>query len=226
MKNKYEKNFFSEIVKNSINLSDVAKKLGLNPGHGNRQTIKKYINLYNLNTTHFGYRNTNSNLNIINKRDLIDILIENSNYSSNHLKKRLYKEGLKERKCEKCGQGEIWNGEKISLILDHVNGNRNDNRLENLRILCPNCNAALNTHCNKNKTRYKYKIDNFCKCGKKISKGSDMCVECYSIFQRKVERPDNETLIKEINELGYTGTGRKYGVSDNAVRKWLKAVIA
>lgn len=49
-----------------------------------------------------------------------------------------------------CGQGEEWNGKKMSLILDHINGVHNDNRLENLRIVCPNCNATLDTHCGKN----------------------------------------------------------------------------
>ena len=79
-------------------------------------------------------------------------MIENSSYrSTDSLKKRLYKEGIKERVCEKCGQDENWKGEHISLILDHINGVNNDNRIENLRILCPNCNATLETHCKGNK---------------------------------------------------------------------------
>ena len=62
-----------------------------------------------------------------------------------------YKEGIKKRKCELCGQGEEWNGKHMSLILDHINGNPNDNRLENLQIVCPNCNATLPTHCRGHK---------------------------------------------------------------------------
>lgn len=77
------------------------------------------------------------------------ILIENSSYNRSSLKERLYKEGLKERKCEFCGQDENWNGKHMSLILDHINGIYNDNRLENLRIVCPNCNATLETHWKK-----------------------------------------------------------------------------
>jgi hypothetical protein len=58
-------------------------------------------------------------------------------------------EGYKERACDMCGQGEIWPGRQLSLILDHVNGVRDDNRLDNLRILCPNCAATLDTHCGR-----------------------------------------------------------------------------
>lgn len=80
---------------------------------------------------------------------IYELLVENSTTSRGAIKRNLYKEGLKERKCELCGQGEEWNGKKMSLILDHINGINNDNRLENLRIVCPNCNATLDTHCKK-----------------------------------------------------------------------------
>jgi very-short-patch-repair endonuclease len=62
----------------------------------------------------------------------------------------------------------------------------------------------------------------FCECGQQIRRGSTQCQKCYSIKQRKVERPSQEQLLQEIKELGYSATGRRYGVSDNAVRKWLK----
>lgn len=59
-------------------------------------------------------------------------------------------------------------------------------------------------------------------CNLEVSRTSIRCVKCESLKQRKVERPEVETLLKEIDELGYKGTGRKYGVSDNAIRKWIK----
>jgi hypothetical protein len=77
------------------------------------------------------------------------VLVEGSSYSRSHLKARLFKQGLKDRRCELCGQGELWQERRMSLILDHRNGVADDNRLANLRIVCPNCAATLDTHCGR-----------------------------------------------------------------------------
>lgn len=61
-----------------------------------------------------------------------------------------------------------------------------------------------------------------CKCGSLKYKYSERCKNCRGVSQRKVTRPDINNLIKEINSLGYCGVGRKYGVSDNTIRMWLK----
>lgn len=220
----YEINNFSEIVKKSKNLSQVARFLGLVPSKGNRDTIKKYLEIYQLNTDHFGYVRNNKHNNIKYKTE--DILVVNSNFSRSSLKKRLYSEGLKIKKCELCGQGDEWNGKYISLILDHINGINNDNRIENLRILCPNCNATLDTHCSKNKTKYRLYLcvdETQCSdCDTLITRGSKRCIKCDSINKRITNRPSTDVLIREVNEIGYTAVGRKYGVSDNAIRKWIK----
>jgi hypothetical protein len=113
---------------------------------------------------------------------------------------------------------------KISLILDHINGVNNDNRLENLRIVCPNCNAGLDTFAGKNKKISKPKKEFKCECGNTMFKTSKKCNLCKGVLSRKVERPSLEILLKDIEELGYSGTGRKYGVSDNAIKKWIKNI--
>ena len=83
------------------------------------------------------------------KTSLEEILIENSIYSSSKLKPRLIKAGLMKEECLSCGLGNTWNGKSIVLQLDHINGNCADNRLENLRILCPNCHSQTRTYCRK-----------------------------------------------------------------------------
>ena len=216
---RYSKDILEKIVNSSNNYSEVTKKLGLRPYYGTRQTVKKYINLFNIETKHFRLTSSGGNR---QKKNLDEILVENSQYSSTtNLKERLYNVGLKERSCELCGQGELWMGKKISLILDHINGVNNDNRIENLRIVCPNCNASLPTHGGKN-VKHQTKIPNKCECGNETFGDNKVCVPCAQLNQRKVERPDYFRLLEEIKKFGYRGTGVKYGVSDNAIRKWKK----
>jgi hypothetical protein len=214
-----KREILEKIIKESRTYTETLRKLGLRAAGGNFKTLKKNIEKYELDITHFDSSNVRKEKlsdyrTLFMKKDLSDYLIENSTYSRTHLKKRLYCEGFKEKKCELCGQDEIWNGNKMSLILDHINGVWDDNRIENLRIVCPNCNATLDTHCGKQKN--KYKKDEY---RKMISEGK---IQHY-LSKRKVDRPEYQLLIKEIDEIGYSATGRKYGVSDNSIRKWVKS---
>lgn len=235
--NIYKTEKFKDIVKKSYSYSDVCRYLNLTINSGNIKTITNYINLYVLDISHFKF--VYENINKYKKQKIEDILVENSTYSSSsHLKDRLYKEGLKTRKCEKCGQDENWNGEHMSLILDHINGKNNDNRLENLQIVCPNCNATLETTCrgfsklermkkkffnNKTDKFKKNLIKYYCECGVEINKESKYCQKCYNIKRRKIiNRPSLKQLELDIKEFGYSYTGRKYNVSDTCIRKWIK----
>ena len=180
--------------------------------------MKKYIINYNLDISHFD-RNINKKGGV-EKYNLEDILIESSAYSRTSLKKRLFKNELLNNICCLCGQDENWHGTKISLILDHINGIHNDNRIEKLRIVCPNCNAGLDTFAGKN-LKHKKQIY-YCKCGNIKYKKAINCTACHAFERRTIERPPIDMLKQEIDELGYLATGRKYGVSDNTIRKWLK----
>jgi len=187
------------------------------------------------------------------KYSLEEILIENSLYKNNEsLKKRLLKEGLLEYKCNKCNISE-WNGFYISLHLEHKNGTHNDNRLENLELLCPNCHSQTKTYAGKNiKTeRVKLDIDIIMNSNIDFSKKSwvynttiltGLSMEYVRGFVkrnapdfykkkcflreniRKVEdRPTKEELQEMLNKMSFCAVGRKYGVSDNAIRKWAKS---
>lgn len=218
--NKWDKEYLCKIISESKNKREVFSKLGIRAAGGNWKTLYKYINLYAIDISHFKENYSSE------KIELKNILVEGSNYNRTNLKKRLYEEGLLNPICCLCGQDENWNGMKISLILDHINGIHNDNRIENLRIVCPNCNAGLDTFAGKNRKIVKIRKEYKCNCGKLIFKNSKTCNKCRAIINRKiVNRPPIEILLKDIEELGYSGTGRKYGVSDNAIRKWIKIEV-
>lgn len=221
VKNKgiYEKEFIQKVVNDSVSYKESLIKMGLRAAGGNYKILKKYINLYGVSISHFESVEEVSKRNLLrDKIPLDEILVENSTYSRKSLKIRLYDAKILERKCCLCGQDENWNGMKISLILDHINGIHNDNRIENLRIVCPNCNAGLDTFAGKNLQKKVY----YCECGREILKQSSKCISCLGLEKRKVERPTIGELLKDIQEIGYSATGRKYGVSDNAIRKWIK----
>jgi len=122
----------------------------------------------------------------------------------------------------------------MAMILDHINGVPTDNRLENLQIVCPNCAATLDTHCGRKNRRDrrprscawcggefipKYPSHRYCSpaCGVHSRGPRQPRPE-----RRKVERPSYDRLMVEVASMSFLAVGRKYGVSDNAVRKWIR----
>lgn len=139
-------------VKNAFSYRQALMNLNIQAQGGNYKIIKRLVTEYEINTSHFKGQGWNFGLQITCNppRPLEEILTENSNYQSHKLKLRLLKVGLKKRICEMCSLT-TWLGEPIPLELDHINGINNDNRIENLRLLCPNCHAQTSTYRGKNK---------------------------------------------------------------------------
>jgi hypothetical protein len=139
----------------SKSIRQVIRNLGLIPAGGNYQQIRKYIALYQLDTTHFTGKGWNKGNKYIFKPkiSISEILRQNSDFQSFKLKKRLFLEGLKQESCELCGWSDRSLDGRIPLELDHINGDRHDNRIINLRILCPNCHSLQPTHRGRNKAR-------------------------------------------------------------------------
>lgn len=142
-------------VKTSTSVRQVIAKLGLVEAGGNYQQVKDCISSLKLNVSHFTGQAWNRGKKGLGKPriDLRDILKNGSSFQSYKLKKRLFAAGLKEPKCEKCGWAQKTFDGRLPLELDHINGSRRDNRLNNLQILCPNCHSLQPTHRGKNKKR-------------------------------------------------------------------------
>lgn len=126
--------------------------MNLREAGGNYEQVKKYIAELGIETRHFKGRTWNKGLKIkgVPRIPLEKILVKNSSFQSFKLKKRLFAAKLKPMRCEECGWAKTTADGYLPLELDHINGDRRDNRLENLRILCPNCHSLKPTHRGRN----------------------------------------------------------------------------
>ena len=212
----YSKEEFNQIVLLSTNYKEVAQKLGYTAYSGDLcNKIKERIEADKCSIEHFKL-----NTCIIRNED--NIFIKDSTANQSTLR-RWYKKGeYTPYLCSICGQEPIWQGKELTLILDHINGSNHDDRLENLRWVCPNCNQQLDTTNGKNKKMIKkhyYCVD----CGKEISRHSVRCQSCSSkakivpLEEMQVTREELKVMIRTIP---FTQIGAKYGVSDNTIRKW------
>lgn len=218
-----------------MSYAEALRRLGMRAAGGNHRTLRKYAeDIWVIPTDHFDPDLRRDEALRRGAVPIREILVEDSSYSRSHLKERLFKEDLKKRLCEMCGQGEIWMGRRMALILDHVNGIANDNRLSNLRIVCPNCAATLDTHCGRQNRLPQERLScPTCHVGfwPKYARQRYCSRECAvrrkrdgrpQPGRRKTIRPSFSRLRREVAVLGYAATGRRYGVSDNAIRKWIR----
>ena len=139
-----------QAVKESTSVRQVILKLNLKEAGGNFNSIKIKIKDLNLDTSHFRAGNGwSKGLTLGSKTNINDYLNNKIKITSYKLKLKLFKENLKQEKCESCNLSE-WLCNPIPLELDHIDGNKYNNNLSNLRILCPNCHALTPTYRTKN----------------------------------------------------------------------------
>ena len=152
-KRKWSNVDLTKAVRNSSSIRSVIIKLGLIPAGGNYKHVARLVKNLELDTSHFTGRAWRRGQTYPGgfRLSLEDILVKNSLFQSYKLKKRLFYRGLKSPKCEECGWAQRASDGRIPVELDHINGDPMDNRLENLRILCPNCHSLKPTHRGKNK---------------------------------------------------------------------------
>lgn len=161
-----------------------------------------------------------------NQYSLEEVLVENSTYNRTRLKKRLIDEGLLRNECHECRMLPIWNNKPLTLQLEHKNGINNDNRLENLELLCPNCHSQTETFAGRNS---KMPDPKCLICNKKLSsRKNKYCKSHYPTRhqpkpdRRKITWPSIEELEEMKSQMTWVDMGECLGVSDNAVRSFYR----
>jgi hypothetical protein len=141
-------------VAERVSVRDIIQALGLRPCGGNYTTVNRRVAELGLSTSHWlgqAYLRGKSH-SYRPPRPLDQILRVGTRVKTSQLKKRLIRAGLLDAVCSSCGLTE-WLGKSIPLELDHIDGDNENNGIENLRIVCPNCHALTPTYRGKN-TKY------------------------------------------------------------------------
>lgn len=209
----YTKEELEKIVKESKTYREVIIKLGYSSvTGGNNETLKNRIKKYNISTEHFNpYVIRSKKESLLDK----DIFCLNSTVSQSAIRNHFKNKNYKEYKCEVCGLEPFWNGKPLTLTLDHINGNNKDNRIENLRWLCPNCDRQQPTFGAKNL--------------KKLEKGKILISYNKNIDKQegkkynKISTPEREILKQKIFEYkNYTQCANYFNVSPTKLRNWCR----
>lgn len=147
---KYPKDLLESVVKNATNYSIVCRVLRVKENTGSHSRLIKQIKELGLDTSHFTGSGWSKDKELGYRYPLDDYLSNKRGITSWKLKNRLFYEEIFEKKCSICTLDE-WLGEEMPLELDHINGNKKDNSLTNLRIICPNCHSKTVTYKSKNR---------------------------------------------------------------------------
>lgn len=139
------------VIIESLTWGDVCRRLGVKPATGAQTHLKNRAIFFEIDFSHFTGQSWSKGKSLNLKRPIENYLNLDGAFIGTHaLKKRLIREGFKNHLCENCGL-DSWLGHTIPIELHHKNGNRFDNRIENLEILCPNCHAVTDTYSGKNR---------------------------------------------------------------------------
>ena len=216
---KYTKEILEEAVKKVSNYTQLLNYFNLlSDSKGCRRNFHRLISKYHIDISHFNRYNASNRLRP-EKMDKENILVldrfkKNRREPYRILKRAMLEYGI-EYKCKKCGLNQ-WNNKDISLQIDHINSNPLDNRIENIRFLCPNCHSQTPNFGSR-------KLKNRCKiCNKTILRKSKSCVKCNAKKRRNLTKiiwPSNEELGLLVWKYPMKQLSEKLGVTDNAIKK-------
>ena len=215
-------------------LAEIARDLGIK-----YETLKRHLK--RLNVPYATNQHRTGHPHYESRVSAMYYIENNLPISAPTLRKKLIEEGIKEKKCERCGITE-WMGQDVPLELHHLDENHHNNKLENLVILCSNCHAQLHGYGNSDDVRaveHKAKVKNepkrvtrrrtksikkYCVvCGKELHDGQKKYCSRECLYHNTGKAPEKEKLAElfETN-MSFVEIGKLYGVSEAAVRKWKK----
>lgn len=212
---------FIQIIITSKSVKEALNYFNLENKGNNFKTIKQRISELNIDISHFLNNVQASNLSRSLSKELFEKtwLVENSTKNRYCLKKYLVKFELLNYQCVECGNSGTWMNKPMALQLEHINGISNDNRLENICFLCPNCHSQTSTYAGK-----KNKKTSLCDCLKPKNKLSKICNECnkQSVLRHKIIWPDADYFASQLWKYPTTKIAEELGVSDKAIEKRIK----
>lgn len=152
----------SEVAKKTKSASQACRELGLSPYGGSTTRLRKIMTLNNIDISHWTGQLWSKGLTSIEDsrikssvKNPDELFSKNSSANPGYVKATIIKKGLLPYQCAICNMQPIWNKKELKFQMDHINGNRKDHRLKNLRFLCPNCHSQTDTFCGKNKINKK-----------------------------------------------------------------------
>ena len=225
---KMPKDQLEHLIAQSSTFTEILAAFGLQNHGGNNQTLLQRVSFEGLDISGLKTRR-NQKRGLTSRgrtQPLEQYLVENGRHDI-RIKDRLIKTGLLVNRCALCPVGPEWENKPLVLVLDHINGVGNDNRIENLRLLCPNCNSQTATFAGRNLPKRDRPL---CICGGSKSLAASYCRKCSGVSRRgqfsgtrrtsKLAVPTtDETLAKLVWEKPVSHVAKDLGVSDAAIKK-------
>ena len=177
---------FADLVKQSVSVGDICRKLSGRKGGLMFKNIRNRIDLLQLNTDHFidGRQGKYSPVHV-SKEEFLQRINDKKHMDPNFIKRKLIEFSIIKNECSECGLSNIWRGKPLILVMDHIDGNFMNETIENFRFLCPNCNSQTPTFSRGTRTKKEHLCIN---CKTPISDQGTRCNKCACIERERIKK--------------------------------------